>query len=61
VKKSKSRSVVIYLICAVLALGNSNCTKEEGRNIGDNPDSGVKSVLNMVPPGQYVQGSEQTC
>jgi len=58
VKKSKAISVVVCLICAVLAVCTSNCTKE-GRNMEAKPDSGAKSVLNLVPPGQYVQGSEQ--
>ena len=57
-KKSKAKSVVVCLICAVLSVGFSNCTKERA-NVEAKPDPVVKSVLNIIPPGQFVQGSEQ--
>lgn len=56
---------MVWLICVVLSLCISNCSKED-RNMEVKPDIEVepnievKSVLDIAPPGQYVQGSEQT-
>ncbi|HTN67973.1 MAG TPA: hypothetical protein VLZ33_00760, partial [Dysgonamonadaceae bacterium] len=63
-RKTKASSLVISLICVFLTVIISNCTKENGKievepDIDDEPDIEVKSVLDIAPPGQYVQGSEQ--
>ncbi len=57
-RQSKASSLAIGLIGVFLMVIISNCTKED-RKIDAEPDVEAKSVLDIAPPGPYVQGSEQ--
>lgn len=56
----KLKPIIFFLSCLGLVVLNNNCQKDKDDFKPEQPDNEKISVLDIPPPGEYVQSSEQS-